>query len=174
MPKSATVLVIRHAEKSGDPDDIGLTAAGEARTHAYVSFFQTLALGAARVPPPTWLIAAADAKDSIRSRLTLEPLAAALGRKIDATLPDEDYKQLAERLHEDARYDGVTTLVCWTHKKLPRLAKALGAPDSLLPKKWPDEVFGWLLRLHYDEAGALASATLENQQLMFGDCEPPR
>ena len=169
MPKSATLLVIRHAEKSGDPDDIGLTPAGQARAQAYVAYFQTLALGSARLPSPAWLIAAADSDDSQRSRLTLEPLAAALGLEVDAGLPDGDYRTLAKRLREDPRYDGATTLVCWTHKKLPRLAKALGAPASLVPDKWPDEAFDWLLRLDFDATGALAGATLDSQRLMFGD-----
>jgi hypothetical protein len=34
MPKSATILLIRHAEKTGDPVDATLTAAGEARAQA--------------------------------------------------------------------------------------------------------------------------------------------
>ena len=170
MPRSATVLVIRHAEKSGDKQDIGLTPAGQARAQAYVAYFQALTSGASHLPPPAWLIAAADEKDSHRSRLTLEPLAAALGLPIDARLADADYRTLAQRLREDARYDGATTLICWSHKKLPGLAKALGAPASLLPAKWPDEVFGWMLRLDYDAAGELAEATLHNQRLMFNDC----
>jgi len=170
MPRSATVLVIRHAEKSGDKQDIGLTPAGQARAQAYVAYFQALTSGASHLPPPAWLIAAADEKDSHRSRLTLEPLAAALGLPIDARLADADYRTLAQRLREDAHYDGATTLICWTHKKLPGLAKALGAPASLLPAKWPDEVFGWMLRLDYDAAGELAEATLHNQRLMFNDC----
>src|SRR4051794_5283970 len=125
MPKSATLLVIRHAEKSGDRRDVGLIPPGQARAQAYVAYFQTLASGAARLPSPAWLIAAADSGDSHRSRLTLEPLAKALGLDIDARLPDGDYQQLAERLGEDPRFDGATTLVCWTHKTLPRLVKAL-------------------------------------------------
>jgi hypothetical protein len=171
MPRSATLLVIRHAEKSGDKHDAGLIPSGQARAQAYVVYFQTLASGSSRVPPPAWLIAAADSDDSQRSRLTLEPLAAALGLEIDARLADRDYHALAERLREDSCYDGATTLICWTHKMLPRLVKALGAPATLLPGKWPDDVFGWLVRLDYDATGALAGATSINQRLMFGDCD---
>jgi hypothetical protein len=171
MPKSATLLVIRHAEKSGDPDDTGLTPAGQARAQAYVAYFQTLTLGSSRIAPPAWLIAAADAPDSQRSRLTLEPLAVARGRPLDASVSDHHTKRLVERLHDDPRHDHTTTLVCWTHKHLPALGRALGAPASVLPDAWPEEVFGWLLRLDYDADGALAQATLHNQQLMFGDCD---
>ncbi|BCT93600.1 hypothetical protein LYSHEL_26250 [Lysobacter helvus] len=170
MPKSATLLLIRHAEKSGDPDDTGLTPAGEARAQAYAVFFQRMMSGTSRLPPPAFLIAAAIAPDSHRAHSTLEPLAVALGIEIDARVADGDYPTLARRLLEDARYDGATTLVCWTHKKILGLAKALGAPDSLLPKQWPDDTFGWMLRLEYDAAGTLADATLASQRLMFGDC----
>ncbi|AXK73423.1 histidine phosphatase family protein [Lysobacter sp. TY2-98] len=171
MPKAATLLVIRHAEKSGDRHDVGLTPAGMARAQAYVAYFQNLASGASRLPPPAWLIAAADARDSRRSRLTLEPLAAALGLDIDARLADTAYRALAERLHTDPRYDHATILICWTHKKLRGLAKALGAPDTLLPDKWPDEVFDWLLRFDYDVTGALTAASLIPQRLMYGDSD---
>jgi hypothetical protein len=34
MPKSATILLIRHAEKTGDPVDATLTTAGGARAQA--------------------------------------------------------------------------------------------------------------------------------------------
>ena len=169
MPKSATLLVIRHAEKSGDPEDRGLTAAGQARAQAYAAYFRTLELDGARVEPPRWLYAAADDDDSKRSRLTLEPLAVALDVAIDASIPGEDYERLAAHIRDDARHDHATTLVCWSHKKLPGLARALGAPESLVPEEWPDDVFGWLLRLDFDAAGELARATLDNQRLMFSD-----
>ena len=169
MPKSATLLVIRHAEKPGDPDDTGLTSAGQARAQAYVVYFQRLTVDSVRVAAPSWIIAKADEVESRRARLTLEPLAAALGLPIDTDLREEQTQKLAQRLREDARYDGVTTLVCWSHKHLPKLAKELGAPKSLLPDEWPEDVFDWLLRLDYDAAGELTAATRHEQRLMFGD-----
>jgi hypothetical protein len=173
MPKSATLLVIRHAEKSGDPDDAGLTPAGQARAHAYVAYFQTLRLGKNAIAPPARLVAAADAPDSQRSRLTLEPLADALGLEVDASISDAHTGRLVKQLREDARYDDGTTLVCWTHKHLPALVEGLGAPGSLLHGKWPEDVFGWLVQLEYDGDGALTRATRHEQQLMFGDCRAP-
>ncbi|MDR7099815.1 nucleotide-binding universal stress UspA family protein [Lysobacter niabensis] len=170
MPKSATLLVIRHAEKSDDPDDTGLTPAGQARACAYVAYFQTLTLDSEQIAPPSWLIAKANEAESRRAVLTLEPLAAALGLPIDSELREEQTRELAQRLREEARYDGATTLVCWSHKHLPKLVKALGAPKALLPDDWPEDVFDWLLRLDYDAAGELASATRHEQRLMFGDC----
>lgn len=133
MPKSATLLLIRHAEKSGDPQDAALTPAGEARSQAYVAYFRNPGRGASPLAASSWLIAAADSVNSTRSRLTLAPLAAALGLPIDATVADHDFQRLADRLLGDSRYDNVTTLICWHHGQILALAHALGAPLAALP-----------------------------------------
>ena len=169
MPKSATLLLIRHAEKSGDPLDATLTSAGEARAQAYVAYFRNLARGPSPVATPTYLIAAADSVHSTRSRLTLAPLATALGLDIDVTVDDHDVQRMADQLLAGAQYDHATTLVCWHHGQILALAHALGAPLSSMPTAWPDAVFGWLLRLDYDANGALLAARASNQQLMFDD-----
>ena len=168
MPKSATILLIRHAEKSGNANDAGLTAAGQARAQAYVAYFPSLTRDM-DVPAPSILIAAADSPNSIRSRLTLTPLSQSLGVPIEADIADHDYPRLADRLLAEARYDHATTLLCWHHGQLLALAQALGVDEQALPKLWPDAVFGWLLRLEYGAAGRLANIDVRNQQLMFGD-----
>jgi len=172
LPKSATLLLIRHAEKSGDPADSGLTAAGRARAHAFVAYFQDLRRDADAIPAPAFLIAAADSKNSVRSRLTLTPLSQALALPIDASIADAGYPELARRLLDDHRYDGCTTLVCWHHGQILALARALGVPAQSLPSQWPDAEFAWLLMLDYDETGRLAHTQLRGQELMFGDRNP--
>jgi hypothetical protein len=169
MPTSATLLLIRHAEKPVDPHEQTLSAAGQARAQAYVAYFRNLVLDSKPMPAPSFLIAAADSKNSIRSRLTLMPLAQSLGLPIDAAVADLDYPELAGRLLGDDRYDHATTLVCWHHGQILALAHALGAPESALPGAWPDDVFGWLLRLDFDAAGHLTKADVGSQRLMFGD-----
>jgi hypothetical protein len=169
MPKSATLLLIRHGEKSGDPEDATLTAAGQARAQAYVAYFRNLMRDSLPLPAPSFLIAAADSKNSVRSRLTLTPLSQSLGLPIDATVEDRAYPELARRLLGDSRYDHVTSLVCWHHGQILALARALGASEQALPDSWPDDVFGWLLRLDFDALGRLANVHLCSQQLMFAD-----
>jgi hypothetical protein len=169
MPKSATILLIRHAEKFGDPLDPTLTPAGEARAQAYVAYFRNLAHGPSPVAAPKHLIAAADSVHSTRSRLTLAPLAAALGLDIDVSVDDHDIQRMADQLLAGAQYDHATMLVCWHHGQILALARALGAPASSMPAAWPDPVFGWLLRLDYDASGRLLQAHASNQQLMFDD-----
>lgn len=169
MPKSATLLLIRHAEKPVDPREQWLSATGQARAQAYVAYFRNLMRDSQVLPALSFLIAAADSKNSLRSRLTLTPLSQSLGLPIDATVADQDYPELARRLLGDGRYGHATTLVCWHHGQILALAHALGASEPALPGVWPDDVFGWLLRLDYDAAGQLASVHACNQQLMFGD-----
>ena len=169
MPKSATILLIRHAEKSADPLDAALTPAGEARAQAYVAYFRNLARSPSPIAAPTQLIAATDSVHSTRSRLTLEPLAATLGLPMDLTVADHDFQRLADRLLGDRRYDNATTLICWHHGQILALAQALGAPPPTLPSMWPESVFGWLLRLDFDANGQLLKAQASNQQLMFDD-----
>lgn len=173
MPKSATLLLIRHGEKSGDPHDDSLTAAGQARAQAYVAYFRNLTRDSQPVPAPSFLIAAADSKNSKRSRLTLTPLSQSLGLPIDTTVADQDYPELCQRLLGDSRYDHATSLVCWHHGQILALAQALGASKQALPVAWPDDVFGWLLQLDYDAAGRLTNAHACSQKLMFGDHVDP-
>lgn len=169
MPKSATLLLIRHAEKSGIREDAGLSPSGDARAHAYVAFFRSLRIQGSRVLAPAWLIAAADSVHSMRSRLTLAPLSQVLGLPVDTAVADHAFAELALRLLVDARYDNATTLVCWHHGQLLNFARALGVATAALPSVWPDTEFGWLLCLLFDAAGALTSTRIDSQRLMFGD-----
>lgn len=169
MPKSATLLLIRHAEKPADPHEQSLSVAGQTRAQAYVAYFRNLMRDSQPLAAPTFLIAATDSRNSARSRLTLTPLARSLGLPIDSTVADQDFPELCKRLLDDRRYDKATTLVCWHHGQILALAHTLGAPESTLPRTWPDDEFGWLLRLDYDAAGQLAQVHAGSQRLMFGD-----
>jgi hypothetical protein len=58
--------------------------------------------------------------------------------------------------------------------KVLKLLAALGAdPLHLLPNgKWPEDVFGWVLLLEYDENGHL-NAAVKDENLMPGDAANP-
>jgi hypothetical protein len=62
-------------------------------------------------------------------------------------------------------------LICWHHGTIPQLLRALGAdPKRLLPNgKWPDDVFGWLIQLRYDENGHLFESKRINENLSSDD-----
>ena len=166
--KNAIILVIRHAEKPATGRE--LTPEGIKRAAAYVRYFQDLQLDG-RSARPDCLIAGADSTSSIRPRLTLEPLAVALGLKLDDTHKTKEPDELADYLRAEPR--GKTILICWKHTRIPNLLRALGAdPDLWLPTgKWPDENFCWLIALRYDENGVLIPSDSKriNEQLMPGD-----
>ena len=179
MPKRATILIVRHAEKPESGD--GLSNIGQARAQAYVSYFQNFG-----VPAPQWnhLLAAANSATSHRPYLTLEPLARALKLQIDASYGDKDLERLAGDLLENPEYDDSNLLICWRHGEILQLAQALGVEGHELPSSanWPDEpwpscVFGWVLQLRFDGDGKLITSQTAclNQRLMYGDHgqEPP-
>jgi hypothetical protein len=163
-----TVLIIRHAEK---PDSgAGLTPAGEARAQAYVGYFEHFSLNGQPMRPD-WLVAAADSKQSMRPRLTIEPLSQALNLPIDDRFSDKQAKDLADALRSENH--GSIVLICWHHGEIPKLIHELGADAAALiaGDKWPPSVFGWVVVLHYDHQGNLVpgSAQVIPEHLMPDD-----
>jgi hypothetical protein len=164
--KDTTVLVIRHAEKPDEGYD--LTPVGYQRAKAYVRYFQNLTIDGKPVTLDH-LFAAADSKGSHRPRLTLEPLSKATGLPIDQRFEAKQYQGLASDLR--AKPHGAQILICWHHGDIPELLQALGAnPEKLLPHgKWPDDVFGWMIQLRYNDKGELVGAKRINENLMPDD-----
>ncbi len=147
-----TILIIRHAEK---PEfGLGLSPEGEARARAYVHYFQDLQFDSKPLRPE-YIVAADDSEHSQRSRLTVGPLAKALGLKPDLRFQAKESQVLAHELQTTAH--GKVILICWHHREIPDLLRALGAdPEHLLPHgQWPAQQFGWVLRLKYNHEGLL-------------------
>lgn len=138
---------MRHAEKTGEAGDRGLSPPGTARAERLATWIPE-AFGR-----PDFLVAAADSPKSRRSNLTLEPLARGTGLPIDDAVENADFKVLAARLLADPRYTGKFVVVAWHQGKLPKLANALGAPARSYPDKWGRETFDRILRLDYGEGG---------------------
>ncbi len=149
---NATLLIIRHAEKPASGS--GLSPEGQARAEAYVRYFQTFRLDSQPLRLD-YLVAADDSEHSQRSRLTLEPLGRAIGLKPDLRFQAKRPEELARELQSSPH--GKTILVCWHHREIPDLLKALGAdPARLLPDgQWPALQFGWVLELRYGHDGHL-------------------
>ena len=150
---NATVMIIRHAEKPEAGSD--LSPAGLARARAYVGYFQSLTLDSHPVKIDH-LFATKESKNSNRPQETLLPLSSALHLKLHTSFGLTDEQQLADKILSS--YDNETVLICWHHGAIPDLLKDLGAhPKTILPEgKWPDDVFGWLVVLHYDEGGKIS------------------
>jgi hypothetical protein len=168
--QNRVIVVIRHAEKPDEGD--ALSPAGEARANAYVDYFKHFTVNSNAIQFD-YLFATKDSHESERPRLTIKPLSKALGLGINTDFKDDEYASLADELRSGP-YSNKNILVCWHHGKIPKLLAALGAdPLQLLPNgKWPEDVFGWVVLLEYDENGNL-NAAVKDENLMPGDAANP-
>jgi hypothetical protein len=164
--QNAVILIIRHAEK---PDaGSGLSADGEARAKAYVNYFKNLTLDGQPLKLD-YIFAAADSNGSQRPRLTITPTSQALGIAIDSRFKDKNFQELAAEI--ESKPHGKMILISWHHEEIPSLLGALGADaNQVIPKaKWPEDVFGWLIELRYDENGQLIETKRINENLLPDD-----
>jgi hypothetical protein len=159
-----TVLIVRHAEKP--KLGTGLTEVGARRAAAYVRYFEPLREDGLSLKVSA-LYAGADSESSNRPRLTLGPLAAATGMKLNSAVSSKEPEELVRLLRTEPH--GLAPLICWRHGQIPGLLKALGAsPETLLPGgKWPDDTYDWLVVLRFDAAGKLSSQKLVPEKLNF-------
>jgi hypothetical protein len=164
-----TVLIIRHSEK---PDTgTGLNAAGEARARLYEKYFQPFQEEGLSIQVDS-LYAGADSKNSMRPRLTLEPLSKSSGMPLHTNIGTKDSEQLVQQLKTE--FHGQHPLIAWRHGEIPALLRAFGAsPEKLLPNgQWPDEVFDWVIVLNMGPDGQLVSATRIHQSLKLSASTP--
>ena len=143
----AQVIIIRHADKPADADDVNLSSKGRKRAAAWVPFLthdpRFLTNG-----PPAALFAAGSHKGdhSRRPEETLAPLAKQLGLPIHTQYRNRDYDLLAREVKRNPIYNGKTVLICWVHDFMPQLAGALGVPPGQ-GKRWKSDDYGrvWLI-----------------------------
>ena len=138
-----SILLMRHAEKSGDPTDPHLNEAGRARAQRLADYVPTT------FGPPDAIFATATSKHSNRPFETVEPLANKLGVIIDATFADQDYGALAATLQSTPKYTGRQILICWHHGNIPSLARSLHVKPGDCPDPWDYLVFNLILQIEY-------------------------
>jgi hypothetical protein len=156
-----TVLIVRHAEKPLLGRE--LTPAGEARANAYIHYFEPFRDGGLSLRVNA-LFAGADSADSIRPRLTLEPLSRATGLPLDSTVSTKDPDALVTLLRTQTHGDH--PLVAWRHGSIPALLTAFGASPDLIPgSKWPNDIYDWVIALTFDSSGHLSSQRLIHETL---------
>lgn len=139
------ILLMRHAEKTGDPMDPHLSSDGYARAARLADYIPTT------FGRPTFLIAASESKHSTRCIETIKPLSAKTGISIDATFADQDYGALSHQLLSLPQYaaDDVLIVLCWHHGNIPSMANALRAPKGSYPDPWDAQVFNKIIVLKY-------------------------
>lgn len=137
------ILLMRHAEKTGELDDIHLSKQGDKRAKKLASYIpETFGV-------PDFIFAAARSKRSIRSIETMQPLAAAVRKPLRFDVEDKQFGELVDHLVTDLQYTGALVIVCWHHGKLPEIAEALGAPPDTYPDPWPNDIFDLIVDLDY-------------------------
>ena len=169
-PKNSVVLIIRHAEDADSGD--GISPLGQERAEAYKNYFREFTLDSKRLEPEA-IFAAKDSKQSHRPRLTVEPFAKAAKLPIDTRFGNSQSVELAADLR--ANHQGKVILICWRHRYIPALMRALGAkPEDFLPNgKWPGSVSNWVILLSYDQEGRLipSSSKRIDEHLIPGDSQ---
>jgi hypothetical protein len=181
MPPNLTLYLVRHAEKP--PNGTGLSAAGQARANAYVNYLQTLTDPLGRTIKWDYLFASAESEHSERPFLTIEPLSQAIGKPIDPNYKDKHFSKLVQFILKNPKnqFDNSAVLICWHHGEILDLGRSLGAEPNNLPQTsnwpvtWPDEVFGWLLKIYYKSDGTLHDKQTQaiNEKLMPDDIVDP-
>ena len=133
------ILVLRHAEKTGDPMDIDLSPAGAIRAQKLADYIP------ATFGTPQILIGTALSKHSDRPVETLTPLSQRMGLSIESYFGNEEWAELAHDLMVNPRYVGALIVVCWHHGTIPALMQSLGVSTGSIPNPWPDDVFNLIL-----------------------------
>ena len=103
---------------------------------------------------------------SVRSIETMQATAMALHIPLVQSITRDQISELVKALLDPAAFEGQTVLVCWEHKKIPEIVKALGWTGG--PDRWPDNVFDrlWILDL---ENGKPVRFRDSPQRLLSGD-----
>lgn len=143
-----SVLVMRHAEKPGDPQDPHLSPSGVARAKQLARYIPE------SFGQPDFIFASAPSKHSVRPYETVQPLSKRTGVPIDATYADQDYGALAADLlsgRTGGDVAGKQGVICWHHGNIPSLLHALGAKDGEYPDPWDRNVFNLILRVDFKD-----------------------
>jgi phosphohistidine phosphatase SixA len=148
------IILMRHADKTDDTEDEDLSDAGMARAQHLATYIPET------FGKPDVIIATAHSKHSNRPKETVQPLADALGLKIQHDFENKEFPDLVDDIFSDPDYKNKTVVICWHHGNLPALATMLGAPAGSFPDPWPSDAYNIILDLQYDPySGAPPKAT---------------
>ena len=154
------VIIIRHAEKG--PKDTCLTLQGLERASALPYYFSSTPLY--NTPPISHVFAAYD-KSYIRAKQTCAPIAEHLKSSLNINYKPEEAQEVANEILTNPKYDNGNVLLCWSHRYISPLVRALGGHD---PVKWSENIFDQVYMLTYEgKEKPIFQQFL--QKLMFGD-----
>ena len=161
----AQILLLRHGEKPDSGDE--LSPKGWERAKALPALLAREEF--AKYGPPVALFGMSPTKHrgAVRAIQTLKYLSEHLGVPIDQRFRRGEEKKLAHSLMEDPRYEGKLVVVCWEHRELSDILRALGMPD---PPRYRGSRFdrAWLVKI---DGGKVAGFQDLPQTLLPGDGE---
>jgi hypothetical protein len=137
------VVIIRHAEKAKDGDNLSCQGQNRALQLASV-LYQKI-----NKPDFTYVPALKLDKATKHSRMfqTVTPFAVKYDLTINSKYAGDDYEDIAKSV---LKKDG-TVLMVWSHSEIANLAKALGADDV---REWDDEDFDTIWTITYNNGEA--------------------
>jgi hypothetical protein len=168
------ILIIRHAEKTGEKTDIHLSAQGKERAAVLYQLFVTSKSQLEPFPVPDFIFAATKHKDSQRPVETVTPYATKLKLPVNdkynnkLAAPGPGMRELRDEIFGQPKYFGKIILVAWRHSTIPALAKTFNVSNA--PAKWEDNVFDRVWQISYDDQGK-AGFVDRPQRLLPGDAE---
>lgn len=161
----AEIIILRHAEKPATGSE--LNERGWERARALPdSFLRDARLLEHGRAVAIYVGAPAKAGGSVRSIQTMQPTAQALQLKLHEEITRDEIDRLAKAILTDPAYNGKTVVVCWEHKKIPGMLKALGCTTG--PDFWADEVYDRFWVLDFADGRAVQLRDLP-QRLLPGD-----
>lgn len=149
------IVIVRHGDKLEQPNTgPTLSPKGEVRAINFALYYLN------KFAEPDYIFAsnAAKSSTSIRELQTVAPLVNLLQQKH----PDEDfpimhpyssgdYGKLADYIMTSKEFDGKQIVICWSHGKIPSLAKLLGVNQKL--SKWDKDDFDSVYIIKYNHKG---------------------
>ena len=146
--RPAQVILIRHGEKNEPDEGIHLSEKGFARARALVSYFSSNSEVLRKGPIRAFFaMMPKDESGSRRAIETLEPSSRALGIPVRSGFKRGEYPAMVAQILSEPSFSGGTVVICWEHKVIPPIAKALGAEQA--PSLWDGAVYdrAWFLDL---------------------------
>src|SRR5260221_4153375 len=150
IAQPAQVIIIRHAEKPDDGNELSL--AGRERAAALVPYFlETDELVEFKTPVAIYAQAQKKATSSVRSFQSVKPLADALHVTVNQSYTRDQHKNMVDEIVHENAYEGHTVLICWEHKVIPDMAAEFGVEDA--PKTWHGRDFDrvWIITFRPDK-----------------------
>jgi hypothetical protein len=121
----AEVIVIRHAEKPPDGNELSLP--GQEWAAALAPYFlKTTELLELETPVAIYAQSPKHETSSLRPIETVKPLADALILTINEACTRDQFREMFAEVMENAHYNGHPVLICWEHKAIPKMAKEFG------------------------------------------------